>query len=159
MKISVPLIFTIIALLAPMATANPKSLSEEKVQGYLAGKGMGFAKVAELNGYPGPAHVLELAEPLQLTDSQKAETQKLFETMHSKAVALGKELVTLELELDQLFEAQQVTQQKLTDLLLKIGNLNAELRQTHIEAHLAQRELLTEDQVTHYKTLRAHHHH
>jgi hypothetical protein len=31
---------------------------------------MGMAKAAELNGYPGPAHVLALAKPLGLTDDQ-----------------------------------------------------------------------------------------
>ena len=31
-----------------------KSLSPAEVDGYLAGAGMGFAKAAELNGYPGP---------------------------------------------------------------------------------------------------------
>ncbi len=41
-----------------------KALSAETVSGYLAGHGMGFAMVAELNSYPGPKHVLELAEQL-----------------------------------------------------------------------------------------------
>ena len=34
-----------------------KSLSEQDVDDLLAGRGAGFAKAAELNGYPGPAHV------------------------------------------------------------------------------------------------------
>jgi len=41
-----------------------KSLSPDEVKDYLAGKGMGLAKAAELNHYPGPAHVLELASQL-----------------------------------------------------------------------------------------------
>ena len=47
-----------------------KSLSQQDVADYMAGKGMGCAKAAELNGYPGPAHVLELADQLALTPSQ-----------------------------------------------------------------------------------------
>lgn len=160
-----PLVRVIVAMLTMVAVSsaganpNPKSLSAEKVQGYLSGKGMGFAKVAELNGYPGPAHVLELAEPLQLTAAQKQASQKLFDTMQSKAVTLGKDLVNLEQELDELFTSRQVTQQRLANLLAKIGDLNTRLRQVHIEAHLAQRLLLSEDQVVRYKQLRAHHHH
>ena len=159
MKISVPSIFTMLILMAPTVIANPLSLSEGEVQGYLSGKGMGMAKVAELNGYPGPAHVLELAGPLQLTASQKEATQALFDTMLSQAVELGKNLVQMEQELDQLFASRQVTEDKLAALLTKIGDCNARIRQTHIEAHLAQRSLLTEDQVARYRTLRAHHHH
>ena len=55
-----------------------KALSPEDVDAYLAGKGMGLAKAAELNGYPGPAHVLELASQLSLTSDQRARTQALF---------------------------------------------------------------------------------
>ena len=159
MKTSAPLLFSILMLMAPLVSADPKSLSEEQVQGYLAGKGMGFAKVAELNGYPGPAHVLELADSLQLTGTQREATKKLFNTMHSNAVVLGKEFVKLEQELDDLFASRQVTEATLTALLKKIGECRAQLRQVHIEAHMAQRALLTEDQVARYKQLRTHHHH
>jgi hypothetical protein len=31
---------------------------------------MGMAKAAELNGYPGPRHVLDLSPELHLTDAQ-----------------------------------------------------------------------------------------
>src|SRR5687767_11125254 len=41
-----------------------KALDAKDVDGLLAGSGMGYAKAAELNGYPGPMHVLELAEKL-----------------------------------------------------------------------------------------------
>ena len=51
-----------------------KALSADEIEGLLAGKGMGFAKAAELNGYPGPAHVLELAQQLRLSDEQTAAT-------------------------------------------------------------------------------------
>src|SRR5688500_491116 len=34
-----------------------KSLSEQEIAALLAGQGAGLAKAAELNGYPGPAHV------------------------------------------------------------------------------------------------------
>jgi hypothetical protein len=44
-----------------------KSLSPQEVTALLAGQGAGFAKAAELNGYPGPAHVIELADQLART--------------------------------------------------------------------------------------------
>jgi len=38
-----------------------KSLSDEDIAALRKGEGMGMAKAAELNGYPGPAHVLDMA--------------------------------------------------------------------------------------------------
>jgi hypothetical protein len=47
-----------------------KSLSPEEIESLKAGAGMGFAKLAELNGFPGPKHVLELAGRLELSPTQ-----------------------------------------------------------------------------------------
>ena len=47
-----------------------KALSVEDTADLLAGRGMGAARAAELNHYPGPAHVLELREQLGLSAEQ-----------------------------------------------------------------------------------------
>ena len=47
-----------------------KSLSAQDIDDLLNGRGMALAKAGELNGYPGPLHVLELASELRLTDEQ-----------------------------------------------------------------------------------------
>ena len=47
-----------------------KALSAEDISGYLQGQGMGFAKAAELNGFPGPKHVLDLSDELELSHLQ-----------------------------------------------------------------------------------------
>ena len=70
-----------------------KAVSMEEISAYLSGKGMGLAKAAELNGYAGPAHVLELAQDLALTPAQRARTEALLATMTAKAVLLGQTLV------------------------------------------------------------------
>ena len=41
-----------------------KALSDQEVKDLQAGAGMGMAKAAELNRYPGPMHALELADQL-----------------------------------------------------------------------------------------------
>ena len=46
---------------AMASNSDIKSLSQDDQSALLAGRGMGLARPAELNGYPGPAHVLELA--------------------------------------------------------------------------------------------------
>jgi hypothetical protein len=52
-------------------TRSIKALSSEDIAALLKGEGMGMAKAAELNGYPGPVHVLTLAKELKLTESQR----------------------------------------------------------------------------------------
>jgi hypothetical protein len=45
-------------------------LSDEQIADLRAGRGMALALTAELNGYPGPLHVLDLADQLALTATQ-----------------------------------------------------------------------------------------
>jgi len=131
-----------------------KSLSEQDVQNLLAGRGMGLAKPAELNRYPGPAHVLELADRLGLSAEQKARTQAVFDAMEAKARALGKALVEREAELDRLFASREVTRATLEASLAEIARLQGQLRGVHLEAHLAQADILTPEQVAAYVALR-----
>ena len=70
-----------------------KSLSPQEVESLRSGHGMGFAKLAELNHYPGPKHVLELASDLELTPTQLAQTDEIFRRMQDRAVALGEQLL------------------------------------------------------------------
>jgi hypothetical protein len=86
-----------------------KALSEEEVGGYLAGAGMGFARAAELNRYPGPMHALEHADALALTGQQRAALAELMARHKSQARALGGEVVRLERELDAQFAGRTAT--------------------------------------------------
>ncbi|HEU5297143.1 MAG TPA: Spy/CpxP family protein refolding chaperone [Burkholderiaceae bacterium] len=131
-----------------------KALSPEDTAALLAGKGMGLAKAAELNGYPGPAHVLELAAPLALTPEQRSQTEALFASMESRAQSLGRALVEEERKLDRLFATRAVTPELLALSLSEIGALQAQVRAAHLQAHLAQITILTPEQVAHYVKLR-----
>jgi len=131
-----------------------KALSPAEQADWLAGKGMGLAKAAELNGYPGPAHVLELASDLALTSEQRARTQALFETMAARAQALGRELVEAERALDARFASKQITQADLAQALERIGALQAQVRAAHLEAHLEQVRILSPEQTARYVKLR-----
>jgi Spy/CpxP family protein refolding chaperone len=131
-----------------------KALSADEVSGYLEGKGMGLARAAELNGYPGPMHVLELADQLSLTPEQRSRTQALFDDMKRRAVDAGRALVAEERALDALFSSRAATPDKLADALARIGQRQADVRRVHLEAHLAQIQLLQEQQVRRYAALR-----
>jgi Spy/CpxP family protein refolding chaperone len=131
-----------------------KSLSDQDVQDLRAGRGMGLAKSAELNRYPGPAHVLQLSERLGLSPQQKARTQAVFDAMESQARALGGALIEREAELDRMFASRQVTRAALESSLAEISKLQGGLRRVHLEAHLAQADILTREQVAAYVELR-----
>ena len=131
-----------------------KALSAEEVGALLAGKGMGLAKTAELNGFAGPAHVLELATELHLTSKQRTRTEALFTSMSAKASSAGRALVDKERELEKLFATRTITPQRLTTTLRQIGLLQAQVRDAHLEAHLAQVEILTPEQNARYVELR-----
>lgn len=60
---------------------------------------MGLALAAELNGYPGPSHVLELADELDLSSDQRGQVQRLFDSMKAEAVPLGSKLIEQESDL------------------------------------------------------------
>lgn len=131
-----------------------KALSPEDVQGYLSGQGMGLAKAAELNGYPGPAHVLALASELQLTPEQRRQTEQLFTDMQARTRTLGRTLIEEEHELDQQFASKTISDESLATLTKNIGELQARIRQAHLEAHLAQLAILTPSQSMKYNELR-----
>ena len=131
-----------------------KALAAQEISDYLSGKGMGLAKAAELNGYPGPAHVLDLATQLNLTTDQTIKTEALFKRMQARAITLGKELVEEERALDSLFASHAVTPAALASSLARIARLQGHVRQVHLEAHLEQIALLNPEQVREYSRLR-----
>lgn len=65
-----------------------KAFSEDEVKGYLSGAGMGFAKPAELNRYPGPMHALEHADKLLLTAEQRKALDALLKSHKAEARVL-----------------------------------------------------------------------
>ena len=131
-----------------------KSLSEADIAALENGDGMGFAKLAELNSYPGPRHVLDLAAELDLSAAQLQETEALYEAMREDAVATGLQLSDAEAALDRACADRSVEPETLQRALTTIGLLRARLRYVHLEAHLRQSDVLTDAQVARYDELR-----
>ena len=139
---------------AGQQTRPIKALSADDIAALLNGDGMGMAKAAELNGYPGPRHVLDLSAQLALTPDQRRQIQAVFERMNAAARPLGAQLVERERSLDQLFRSGDVSPDRLAAETGRIGDLQGRLRAVHLGAHLATRALLTTDQIALYKHLR-----
>jgi len=131
-----------------------KALSDEQVADLRAGKGMSLALPAELNGYPGPSHVLELAGPLGLTEPQRVRTQALFAQMQREAQAAGEALIAAEAALDGLFSSRQVTPGSLAQATAQAAAAQGRLRETHLRFHLSMMDVLSPEQVALYNRLR-----
>lgn len=151
----------------PTASVNPqampyagqhmraiKALSDDDMKAYQHGQGHGFAKAAELNGYPGPLHTLELASELKLSDEQRTRSQALLTQHKAEARRLGAELIAAERALDQAFASRSIDTETLNQLTRTAGEKLAQLRAEHLQTHLAQTALLTPQQIERYQTLR-----
>jgi hypothetical protein len=145
-----------------------KSLSDDDIAALRKGEGMGMAKAAELNGYPGPAHVLALAAQLGLSENQTRDVTAIFERMSAAAKPLGGELIAQEQVLDQLFSQADITPDRLASATATIAELQGRLRGVHLAAYLETRAALNPDQIARYQQLRGygkgqaprpHHHH
>jgi ketosteroid isomerase-like protein len=131
-----------------------KALSDKEISDLTQARGMGLAKAAELNSYPGPLHVLELARELDLTDAQRAATESLFATMRERAQPIGIKIIDAERELDRAFVNGTLSAPELRIRLSAIAALQGELRAIHLEAHVAEQSVLTLQQIAKYDALR-----
>jgi Spy/CpxP family protein refolding chaperone len=133
-----------------------KALSPAEIADLRAGRGMGLALPAELNGYPGPMHVLELAEPLHLSPAQRHHMAELVEAMRTEVRPLGEQVIAAEGALDRLFATGRATPATVTEASGAAGAARASLRAAHLRYHLAAREALTAEQISRYEELRGH---
>lgn len=129
-------------------------LSEQEVADLKSGAGMAMALPAELNGYPGPRHVLDLAGQLGLTTGQRAEAERLVAEMRGRAVPLGEQVIAAEAELGRLFASGSATAAAIAAATDRVARLRGELRSVHLVVHVAMRDALTPDQRSAYDRLR-----
>ncbi len=139
---------------AIQSDSTSAGLSAAQRAQYLKGEGMGMAKPAELNHYPGPRHVLDNAERMKLSAEQLEATRALFAEVQAQAKPLGQKLVEREDELLRIFQSQNAEETRVKQLTTEIGSLQGELRAVHLTAHLRERALLSPEQVRVYDELR-----
>ncbi len=135
-------------------TREIKMLSDDQIADLQAGRGMSLALSAELNGYPGPTHVLELADHLQLSAGQREKTETLLAEMKKESIALGAELMEAERGIDALFGAVIPTEQALRDATAMAAAVQGRLRFAHLRYHLRTMQILNPAQVEAYNRLR-----
>lgn len=139
---------------AGLQTRAIKGLSEDDIAQIRAGAGWGLALPAELNGLPGPKHLLELKEDLKLTPEQVARIGTLYEGMKAEAQAAGERFIAAEAALSDAFAAGGLSEDGLRSLIATAEAARADLRMAHLKAHLQTPAMLTEGQITRYQQLR-----
>ena len=140
-------------------TRKIKALSQADIDGLLNGAGTpfgGLAKPAELNGYPGPRHVLDAVESgeFQVTPEQLVQIESLYEEMRSKAIELGEAIIEAEEAIDIGFSSSAVTENSLQQNIAASVDLYGQLRVVHLKTHLSMIDILHPEQVTQYNILR-----
>ena len=149
----------LLALALPCAAAaEVKTLAPEEQAALAEGGGAGMAKPAELNGYPGPKHVLELAEQLSLTAEQRRRAESLFQAMQAEAKTIGAQVLAQEAALDRAFASRQAEPAQVEALVREIARLRGELRLVHLRTHFEMAGLLEPAQTETYMRLRGHGH-
>jgi Spy/CpxP family protein refolding chaperone len=116
----------------------------EKVVG--EGRGFGLAFAADQNGYPGPMHVLELRDRLELTADQQAKARDLMHAMFAESRPKSARLLEAEARLRRLFAERVADDAAVRATVAEVERARSEVRLVHLLAHLKTRDLLSEDQ-------------
>lgn len=131
-----------------------KAMSPDEIAALAEGQGFSQALAAELNGFPGPRHVLDLADRLALDSAQRAAIETLFDNMQVEAVAAGEAVLEAEADFDRAFREGTITEDEVAAAAEEIGRLRGILRGIHLRYHLRTKTLLTPHQVALYNAAR-----
>jgi len=142
------------SLYAGQESRDIKSLSDDDIAELRRGGGWGLAKAAEMNGFPGPAHVRELKQQLSLNPGQIAAVEELFARMRADAIREGERLIVLESALEARFRGKTIDESSLKDALAEIERSRQALRYIHLVAHLTTPSILDDRQMQLYAAAR-----
>lgn len=131
-----------------------RGLSKQEVDDLLNGRGAGYARSAELNSYPGPRHVLDLKQKLNLSPKQTQQIEAVFKQMQVQAKQLGQEIIKREAKLSTAFNSKTISEAEMKSQTENLAQLYGQLRATHLQAHLQIKPLLSAKQVAEYNKLR-----
>jgi hypothetical protein len=139
---------------AGLESRQIKSLSVEDIAELRKGAGWGLALPAELNGVPGPSHLLALKDEIGLSPDQVASIEAIYSAMKSEAIPAGEKFIAAEEAIEQAFERGELNGQQLRMLIDNAAAARADLRFVHLSRHLSTPPLLAEEQIERYKSLR-----
>ena len=131
-----------------------RAISPEEIGQIERGEGAGYAKAAELNGVPGPRHVLDLAHDLGLSHDQVTRVRAVHDGMMAAVVPAGERYLAAQRRLEEGFRAGALSVADLPGRVVEVSRLEGELAAAHLLAHLHTAAVLTPDQIAAYNRLR-----
>jgi len=131
-----------------------RGLSSQEVDDLRNGLGGGYARMAELNNYPGPRHVLDLSRQLGLSVKQEQQIQTVFQQMNAAAKPVGVQILEREQHLSRAFAGGSISEADLQTRTAALAKLYGDYRDIHLKAHLQITPLLTAAQIVGYNQLR-----
>lgn len=134
--------------------ASIRSLSAEEIEQIRQGGGASLALPAELNGIPGPRHVLDLTDELALSRDQLAQIQEVYDRFRADVIPAGEGYLVALQALEEGFRARTITGDSLANIVADVSRLEGDLITIHLAAHLETAERLTEEQIATYNQLR-----
>ena len=130
------------------------SLTVDEVRELQTGEGMGLARAAELNHFPGPKHILELASELGLDHAQAERIDAIHAKMKTRAIAKGEEILEAERHLAGLFASGQPSVVAVKRIAEHLGTMRGQLQAIHLLAHIESADVLRGEQIEDYDRLR-----
>jgi len=139
---------------AGMQSRPIKSLSDQDIGELKRGAGWGLALPAELNGMPGPAHLLELKDQIPLSAEQVKIVQTRYDQMRQAAIPVGEQLIAAEAAIEAAFASGRVEEVSLRRLLADAERARTQLRFIHLSQHYKTVAVLQPQQIQKYNVLR-----
>ena len=139
-------------------SAEFATLTPDEVRELRNGDGMGLARAAELNSFPGPRHLLDLKAALDLTWEQIARIEAIHAKMKTSAIAKGEAILQAESHLANLFATGRPTAAETTRMTEHLGIMRGQLQAIHLLAHIESTRELTAKQIERYDRLRGYRH-
>lgn len=143
-------------------SSDVPTLTPDEVRRLRNGEGMGLARPAELNRFPGPKHLLELASELDLHPAQVRRIEAIHEKMRAQAIAKGEDILMAERRLANLFASAAVGERPSVADVKRIaehlGVMRGQLQAIHLLAHMESARELTVEQIEEYDRLRGYRH-
>ena len=131
-----------------------KTLSYEQYNALVNGEDIyGMSLAGELNHYPSPEKVIKYKRELDLSPIQVSKITAINKEFHRKKLEMGQTIIKNERVLDSIFKYHRLDNGSLIYYTNRYGLYQGELRNTILQACLATRVLLSQQQIDRFEAL------
>lgn len=131
-----------------------KTLNDAQYNALINGEDIsGMSLAAELNHYPLPEKVLKYKREVDLSPIQVSKISAIAKELHRKKLEMGLIIINNERTLDSIFRYHRLDNGSLIFYANRYGLYQGELRNAILQACLATRGLLSEQQIKRFEAL------